>query len=74
MIKYLSLDSELHRIVCIDEIEETSLSHKWSKKAQKQLGKLNNDSNLTAALEAQLTLAVEILTPSRVQSTVQSER
>ena len=43
-----ALDNELHKIVCIDEIDETSSSHKWSKKAQKQLEKLNNDSNLTA--------------------------
>ena len=53
-----ALDNELHKIVCIDEIDETSSSHKWSKKAQKQLEKLNNDSNLTAGLEAELTLAV----------------
>ena len=44
--------------MCIDEIDETSSSHKWTKKAQKQLEKLNNDSNLTAGLEAELTLAV----------------
>ena len=54
-----ALDNELHKIVCIDEIDETSSSHKWSKKAQKQLEKLNNDSNLTAGLEAELTLAVQ---------------
>ena len=53
-----ALDSELHKIVCIDEIDETSSSHKWLKKAQMQLEKLENDSNLTAGLEAQLTLAV----------------
>ena len=53
-----ALDSELHKIVCIDEIDETSSSHKWTKKAQKQLEKLNNDSNCTAGLEAELTLAV----------------
>ena len=49
-----ALDNELYKIVCIDEIDETSSSHKWSKKAQKQLEKLNNDSNLTAGLEAEL--------------------
>ena len=43
-----ALDTELHKIVCIDEIDETSSSHKWTKKAQKQLEKLNNDSNLTS--------------------------
>ena len=53
-----ALDNELHKIVCIDEIDETSSSHKWTKKAQKQLEKLNNDSNRTAGLEAELTLAV----------------
>ena len=52
-----ALDTEVHKIVCIDEIDETSSSHKWTKKAQKQLEKLNNDSNLTAGLEAELTLA-----------------
>ena len=50
-----ALDNELHTIVCIDEIDETSSSHKWSKKAQRQLEKLNNDR---AGLEAELTLAV----------------
>ena len=53
-----ALDTELHKITCIDEIDETSSSHKWTKKAQKQLEKLNNDSNCTAGLEAELTLAV----------------
>ena len=53
-----ALDTEVHKIVCIDEIDETSSSYKWTKKAQKQLEKLNNDSNLTAGLEAELTLAV----------------
>ena len=48
----------VHKIVCIDEIDKTSSSHKWTKKAQKQLEKLNNDSNCTAGLEAELTLAV----------------
>ena len=52
----VALDTELHKIVCIDEIDETSSSHKWT--AQKQLEKLNNDSNCTAGLEAELTLAV----------------
>lgn len=51
------LDSELHKVVCIDKIDKTS-SRKWSKRAQKQLEKLNCDSNLTASLEAELTLAI----------------
>ena len=53
-----TLDTEQHKIVCIDEIDETLSSHKWTKKAQKQLVKLNNDSNCTAGLEAELMLAV----------------
>ena len=53
-----ALDAELHKFVCVDEIDETSSSRKWSKKAEKELEKLNKDSNLTAGLEAELTLAV----------------
>ena len=53
-----ALDTEVHKIVCIDEIEKTSLSYEWTKKAQKQLENLNNDSNLTAGLEPELILAV----------------
>ena len=55
---FSALDTELHKIVCTDEIDETLSSHKWTKEAQKQLEKLNNDSNLTAGLEAELTLTV----------------
>ena len=44
--------------MCVDVIDETSSSRKWCKKAQKELDKLNKDSNLTAGLEAELTLAV----------------
>ena len=55
---FSALNNELHKIVCIDEINETSLSHKRTKKAQKQLEKLDNDSNCRAGLEAELTLAV----------------
>ena len=42
----------------MDEIDETSSSSKWSKKAEKELDKVNRDSNLTAGLEAELTVAV----------------
>ena len=42
-------------IVCIDD---TSSSHKWTKKAQKQLEKLNNHSNCTAGLKDELLQAV----------------
>ena len=40
-----ALDTELLKIVRVDEIDETSSSHKWSKKAHKELDKLNKDSN-----------------------------
>ena len=53
-----ALDTDLHTITCVDEVDETSSSRKWSEKAKKELEKLNKDSNLTAGLEAELTLAV----------------
>ena len=53
-----ALDTDLHKITCVDEVDETSSSCKWSEKAKKELEKLNKDSNLTAGLEAELTLAV----------------
>ena len=53
-----ALDTNLHKITCVDEIDETSSSRKWSEITKKELAKLNKDSNLTAGLEAQLTLAV----------------
>ena len=53
-----TLDTRLHKIVCIDEIDETVSTTKWTKKAQKQLDKLNKDSNMTAGLEAELTIAI----------------
>ena len=53
-----ALDTDLHKITCVDEVDETSSSRKWSEKAKKELEKLNKDSNLTAGLEAELTLAV----------------
>ena len=53
-----ALNVEKHKIVCVDEIDETSSSLKWTKKAQKQLEKVNKDNNLTAGLESELMLAV----------------
>ncbi len=35
--------SEVHVLVCTDEVDETASTHKWNKKADKQLEKLNND-------------------------------
>jgi len=45
-------------IPCVDEIDETSSAHKWTKKVANVLTKANKDCNLTAELEAKLTLAV----------------
>ena len=53
-----SLDSEVHQIKCIDEVDETASKFTWTKKADGQLQKLNNDSNMTAGLEAILMMAV----------------
>ena len=52
------LASEVHEIMCTDEIDQTSSTQKWTKKATEQLEKLNSDCNMTAGLEAKLTLAV----------------
>ena len=52
------LSSQVHKLLCTDEVDETYSTRKWSKKAAEQLDKLNKDCNLTAGLEAQLLLAV----------------
>ena len=52
------LDSEVHELLCTDEVDETSGTLKWNKKAAERLEKLNRDCNMTAGLEAKLTLAV----------------
>ena len=56
MLSYLT--SEVRDIVCTDEVDETAGTRKWNKKASEHLEKLNNDSNMTAGLEARLSLAV----------------
>jgi len=53
-----TLDTELHKIACVDEIDATLSTKVWSSKEQKQLDKLNQDSNSTSGLEAKITLAV----------------
>jgi len=50
------LTSEVHELLCIDEVDETSGMLKWNKKAAEQLEKLNHDSNMTGGLEAKLSL------------------
>ena len=52
------LTTEVHELVCTDEVDQTSSTKKWNKKAVEQLEKLNNDCSRTAGLEAKLLLAV----------------
>ena len=53
-----ALDAKLESFTCIDEIDETNGTRKWSKKAADALTKANRHCNLTAGLEAELTIAV----------------
>ena len=50
----LMLASKVHELVCTDQIDPISTTRKWTKKAEDQLKKLNNDCN---GLEAKLLLA-----------------
>ena len=52
------LDTKIHKIPCVDEIDKTMGSRKWSKRSAEQLQKLNKNCNLTAGLEAELLIAV----------------
>ena len=52
------LTTEVHELVCTDEVDQTSSTKKWNKQAVEQLEKLNNDCSRTAGLEAKLLLAV----------------
>ena len=52
------LSSQVHELLCTDEVDETCSTRKWNKKAAEQLDKINKDCNLTAGLEAKLVLAV----------------
>ncbi len=53
-----TLDSPLHELLCVDEVDETKSTCKWHRKAADHLQKLNADCNNTAGLEAKLLLAV----------------
>ena len=55
------LDAAVIEIPCIDEVNETTGTFKWSKKATEEMKKLNRDCNLTAGLEAVLQVAVGAL-------------
>ena len=52
------LESKVVEIVCSDDIDKTSGTQKWSKRAASELERLNKDCNLTAGLEAVLCIAV----------------
>ena len=49
-----SLPTTACELVCVDDIDETSSTRKWNKKAIEHLEKLNKDCNMTAGLEAKL--------------------
>ena len=48
-----TLDTDLHKIASVDEIDATLFTRNWSAKEQKLLEKLNEDSNSTGGLEAE---------------------
>ena len=50
--------SDVARLPCIDEFDETAGTVKWNKKASSELERLHKDCNMTAGLEAELNLAV----------------
>ena len=49
-----ALGTKLETFACVDEIDETSSTRKWNKKATDALSKANKDCNMTAGLEAKL--------------------
>ena len=54
----IELHSEMKEIPCVDKVDETKRTFKWTKKAIEAKGKLNTDCNLTGGLEAVLKVAV----------------
>ena len=50
--------SKVKVIECTDDIDQTTTTRKWTKKATEHLEKLNKDCNTNAGLEATLHLAV----------------
>ena len=53
-----TLDTEVHELACIDEVDETRSMSNWHTKAAEKLEKMNSDCNNTEGLEAKLQLAV----------------
>ena len=50
--------SEIKEIPCMDEVNETPGTCKWSQTAKYALEKMNTDCNLTAGLEALLKICL----------------
>ena len=55
-----SLGNKIHKIVCIDEIDETKGKYKWTKRVSDALKKLNQDCNMTGGLEAEVSIAIGV--------------
>ena len=53
--------SEVARLPCIDEFDETAGTVKWTKRASSELERLNKYCNMTAGLEAELNLAARVM-------------
>ena len=53
-----ALGAKLESFTSIDEIDKTNGTCEWSKRAADVLMKANSDCNLTAGLEAELTISV----------------
>ena len=54
----VELQLEVKEILCVDKVDETKGTFKWTKKAIQAKEKLNTDCNLTGRLEAMLKVAV----------------
>ena len=52
------LQADTKDIPCVDEVDETTGTFKWNKKATDEMKKLNSDCNLIAGLEAVLQVAI----------------
>ena len=53
-----TMNSEVRELCCTDEVDETAGPRKVTKKVIEHLDKMNSDCNMTAGLEAKLSLAV----------------
>ena len=53
-----TMNNEVRELCCTDEVDETAGPRKVTKKVIEHLDKMNSDCNMTAGLEAKLSLAV----------------